>query len=143
MAYCTTDHVQEEFKDQTFTTSTKVTLADVTRFILESDALINSKLGLKYQTPITGTNALILMRMISVWLTKSRILDIFAVKTGRTETDQDGGTETAAKANKLLQDIVDGAVALSDATLLSSDYRISSYSLEHDLENVFEKGVDQ
>ena len=54
MTYATVDEIKEEFKNINFTTGV-LTLSQIERFLQETDALINSFVGSRYQTPITGT----------------------------------------------------------------------------------------
>jgi phage gp36-like protein len=142
MSYATQSHIEAEFKDVTFSTTTAVTPTDITRFLEEADAEIDSKLSLKYATPITGTNALIIVRLIEIWLVKSRVSEILRVKTGRPESDQEGG-DPGERARQWLTDLVSEKMRLTDGTRASSYDGVRSYALENSLEHVFDKDIDQ
>jgi hypothetical protein len=143
MAYCTQAHVEGEFKDNTFTVSTSVTIADVARFIEETDAEIDSKIGRKYVVPVTGATSILLLRMISVTLVSERIKKIIAIKAGDSKVDQDAETTKEKTVRKMLESIVKGEMILSDATLVSSGGGVRSYTYENDIESVFDVTQDQ
>lgn len=143
MAYSTTAQVVAEFKTLNVGASSPVSTTDVERFIQEADALIDSYLSKRYATPITGTNALIMVRNISIMLVAQRIKDILRVKTGREESSQDGRGNLRDYAMKLLNDIVDRRVDLSDATVASTGQGVASYVSSNDVPFIFERGTEQ
>ena len=121
MAYCEVTDVQSEFKDITFGTSTKVTSTEVTAWIAQADAKINSYLGAKYEVPITGTEALLVVKNICVELVANRARRVLQVKTGQAETEQDTrGIRTDTQIINELKEIAKGNIPLSDATLNAS-----------------------
>ena len=56
--YCTTADVQDFFKDVTFTANTKTTLTEVSDVINEKSDYFDGRMNSIYQTPITGTQSL-------------------------------------------------------------------------------------
>ncbi len=143
MAYCTEAEVASEFKDVTFSTTTAVTTADVTRFIEEADAEINGRVGLIYQTPIVSTEGVKVTRLISIGIVSRRIKTILAVKTGSEKADQ-GSAENADTFRRMLTMIVKGEMILAGAVKLSTGDGVQSYnSSSAGIENTFKKGEDQ
>ena len=60
MAYCTKDQVADEFNGSvSFGVTTSPTATTVDRWIAEADVLIDAKVGLRYDTPITDPTDLI------------------------------------------------------------------------------------
>lgn len=144
MSYCITSDIQSEFRKITFSTGTDVTTAEVTEFITQADAKINAYLSVKYQVPITGTNALIVIKQFSIELVANRIKRILQMKTGKTETEQEaGGMRTDTQIYTELKDIAAGKIKLTDATLASSYDGIKSYTSSNTVEKTFDQGIEQ
>jgi phage gp36-like protein len=146
MSYAASADVVGEFKDLTVASSgTAISTDDMTRFLAEADAEINSRLSVKYTTPITGTESLLLMRQIAVWLVKDRIERITEVKTGRPVDAQKGQTPTSlrSQALELLKSICEGKIKLTDATLASTGDGVGSYSSENGTEHIFDRDTQQ
>lgn len=143
MAYCTEANVQAEFKAISFGASTAVTSSQVAEFIAEVDAYIDGRIGLIYETPITGTASLLIMRMISRRLVANRIKGILAVKTGNSSTDQDAKQDTSEEVSELLEMIVNGEYRLSDATLRDSSNGVKSPNVSLVSAHTFQAGVKQ
>jgi len=147
MAYATSAHISSEFKDITFSASTKVTDTEVDRFIEEADAEIDSVLSKRYVTPITGSVSLILIRQISIWLVAQRVKDILVVKTGVKGSDQgnlrNDDIRLDRKAKNMLQDIVNEKLDLVDATFLDSSGGVSSYNVDNNIGHVFDRESNQ
>lgn len=145
MAYCVIDDVKAEFKSITFTGSdAAVTEADVTEFIVQADAEINSRIGLRYQVPVTAeATALSLLKMISIWLVSARIKEITEVKDVREEVNQDVKADSASRARKMLDQIAKGEINLIGATLASTADGVNSYVSANNVERVFKKDTDQ
>lgn len=128
MAYCTQAQIESEFKSMTFSATTPVTDTDITRFIVEADAKIDSKLAVKYTTPITGANSLIVVRTIAIKLIKHRIERIINVKTPSAAGNQGEETSLLDEAEKELDDLAKGMAVLTDATLATSADGVKSYT---------------
>ena len=146
MAYCTSLNVQADFKNMTFTASTLVTSDDVTQFIVEADALINSFIGMKYETPVTaGTSALELLKLFSRTIVADRIKKIIEVKQSTSSSaNQDvRGAYSTRDVMKMLMQIKDGDLKLSGATPLVSNGGFYSKNYLEDILPVFEKDEKQ
>lgn len=145
MAYSDIDSVKAEFKSITFTGSdAAVTEDDVTEFITQADAEIDSRISTRYQVPVTaGASALSLLKQLSIWLVAARIKEITEVKDVREEVNQDVKSDTSARARKMLEQIAKGEINLIGATLASSDDGVKSYVSANNIERVFKKDSDQ
>lgn len=129
MAYCSNGDVSSEFKAIVFSSTTAVTDTEVTTFIVSADALIDSYLASRYETPITGDAALAIVKMISVWLVKSRILPILAVKAPEEKTKQDpDGPGYFDRAIKMLEKLKNGTLTLEDAVPLANSGGMASFN---------------
>lgn len=143
MAYCTNAQVALEFKGMTFSASTAVLDTTVDAFIAEADAEINSILSQKYVTPITGAEALLVCRSISIGIVAARIKEILAVKSGKTDVDTETRAgDSATRARALLSKIMKGDMNLTDATLIAGS-TVSSYNYSNEEEHTFRKGENQ
>ena len=144
MGYATSAQCTGEFKDLTVGASTAISSTDVTGFIADADAEINTILSVKYQTPITGTEALIVMKMVEVWLVKQRIQDILSVKSGVPAAEQGAdGKGYRQMALELLKKLTNGTAKLTDATLATSADGVKSYTSQEDTANVFDVSINQ
>jgi len=140
MAYCTSSDVQAEFKALEWN-STAITSAKVTEFIVQADAFINAKLGKRYVTPITGTESLSIVKMISIYLVADRVKKILYTLTGNQTTDQisERRKSMTEMALAMIDDILAGDMDLPDATLRDSSGGVSSYTYENDFEHTLSR----
>ena len=147
MGYCAVSDIQADFKALVFTTTSIVTSTAVTGFINEASALIDSFVGGRYQTPITGTSALLLMSLYCRTLVADRIRSIIEVKQ-QTNTDanqntrQAGGLSTS-QVLKALQDIRDNNTILNDAPLKLAGAGFYSNNYNNGVNPVFRKNRKQ
>lgn len=143
MAYSTNSDVRLEFKAMTLNSSTSSILdTTVDGFIAQADALINSKIGLKYVVPVTGAESLKILKTISIYLVADRMAKILQVKT-ITEENQTAEKSLRDIAMEMIKDIIDGILLLSDATLKSSGHGFNSFAVDNDLDYTFKKATDQ
>lgn len=134
MAYSIAADVESEFKNIEFSTDTFITLSDIDSFIMQADALINANVGMRYQIPVSAdSDALALLKLYSITLVADRIKKILGVKqVTNTDANQDvRGVFTSKDVIKALQDLKNGNMLLSGATLLQSPGGFSSYTEEH------------
>lgn len=126
MAYCSYGDVQADFKyiifDPSAGATTLITQEQVTKFIAEADAYINSQVGTRFVTPITGdTDSLALMSLFSRTLVSNRIRGILSVKqTTNADANQNVKSEGMSTKDVIsaLADIKAGNTQLTGATLL-------------------------
>lgn len=143
MSYAALSDVQAEFPHITFNSTTKVKDVDVTRFCDEADAEIDSKLYARYQTPITGTQSIVLMRMLEIWIVKDRIQALLQVKSPDPKTDQGGQMGLRDRAMKKLDALASGAESLTDAPVRNPSNGVKSYTNDNEIDHVFQQGVTQ
>lgn len=145
MAYCTEAEVTTEFKDIDFTlTGAAVVTADVTSFIAQAGAEMDSILSARYSVPVTqGASAMLLLKQICIWLVSQRIKDIVEVKNVRDESDQDVKTNVGSTARKMLAKIVSGEMKLIGADLASSAQGVKSYVSANNVDRQFKKDEEQ
>lgn len=143
MAYAVADDIQSEFKDIVFSSSTKVTTAEVTEFIAQTDAIIDGKVGLRYVTPVVGASSLLILKYICIQIVVDRIKTMMEVKSASEELNQKPAPSPTRMAYKMLEDIANLKILLSDATALSSSSGVSSYDADNCIEPTFRTGEDQ
>ena len=152
MAYCTKEQVADEFTGVTFGASTIPNATTVDRWIEEADVLINAKVGLRYATPITNANDLILVRQIAVLLVAARVRR----RLNRTGPDGESAkvkvSDSHDQAMKMLESISKGMTLLPGSTLANEKVGVSSFMAANaDVDtaaddvtaHTFKKNVDQ
>lgn len=144
MAYSTNSQVAGEFKNISFSASTPVTDTEVDRFIEEIDQYIDSRIGKKYEVPVTGSASIIILRQISIWLVADRVKKILEIKNVNSKAVAQGVRPGLyEEAMEMLDDIVDGDLLLPDATLLSSGDGFDSYTYANSIDPTFKRNTDQ
>lgn len=143
MAYSTVAQIESEFKNVDFNANSAVTDTEVGDIISQTDAEIDARLGVKYIVPITGAVSLLILRTISTYITCARVSKIIEVKTGESDKDQPRRIEERATAIKMLNEIVEGKMLLSDATEISTRGGVRSYTYENNIESTFDVTKDQ
>lgn len=148
MPYSSVAQIQGEFRSLSIGSSTAITTAETEEFIAEADALIDSKVGLRYLVPISSVNSpksFLIMRMISRKLVSYRIKDILEVKgSAEPQTNQVVRGDLSRKdLLQMLEDIAKGKMILEDATVASTSQGLSSFAVENCEEQFFKKNTDQ
>lgn len=141
MAYCTYTDVQSEFKNLVLGSTHALTSTEVTEFIEQASNYIDARIGLKYETPVTATAAISVLKMIAIWMVKKRILRILAVKGATKPEEQEGSTDL--NPEQMLSDILSDKLLLVGADLATTGSGVRSYTYDNDIDPVFEKGTDQ
>jgi len=112
--YCTLADVQPLITGFTITATSTVTDATVTGEIIpEMDRYIEERLGRYYQTPITGTNALLTVKRIEKYLVAAEIVE--RVYMGQAPSDSPQSTTWRQLAEADLKRLVNGDIILTDA----------------------------
>lgn len=146
MSYCSSAEIEADFKDITFTTTTLVKAADVTQFIVEADALINSYIGMKYVVPVSGgMEALALLKLYSRTIVSERIKGLMEVKQAKN-TDGNQNVRTGLSVRdvlKLLADIRDSKTELIDAVKLTPSGLFYSNNYANSEEPIMLKNTKQ
>lgn len=147
MAYAVVADVASEFKDIEFASGTTVTDTEVTEFITQAEALINSFVAKRYQLPITlvdNPDSFSILKWCSVTLVAERVRAIMEVKETAEEVTQGGRRKTPAdKVKDKLKAISVGDIELHDADKISSGSGVGSFSAACDDPFTFERGKDQ
>ncbi len=139
MAYCTNTDLALEYKAIVFSGSSSISSTQVDEFGVQASALIDSYIGTKYDLPIVDTSALSLLKMIAIWLVKSRINSILSVKTPQDKTKQDpDGPALYEQAIKMLEALRSGKLTLVGADSASSDQGLTSYLKDLDVDYQFQ-----
>lgn len=144
-AYASVSDVAQEFKNVTFDSTSVITDTRVTKFITETEAIINAKVGKIYQMPLDQTaspQSTIILRRISIGMVSNRIKEILDVKTGEEDTKQAGKQTDYKSPEMLLQEIVDRKTPLPDASLLSPTNGATNYDVgDATVQHVFKVGT--
>ena len=120
MAYSTVDDIRSDFKDIVFNANSSVTEAEVSKFIDEETAFINSMICSRYQTPVVENDsptAFLVLKRICIFLVSDRVRHVLYTKTGRDASDQDtkGLRSLSRQPRRDLEAIRDGKSKLADA----------------------------
>jgi hypothetical protein len=143
MAYCTYTDIQSDFKSLTFASgSGNVTQEDVTQFIVEADALINSYVSGKYETPVAAGDGLNLLKMISRNIVTLRVKSILEVKQSTNVAANQNPVSTSLSMKQcldMLGEIKAGKLKLDGATALVSGGGFYSSNYANDITPVIKK----
>lgn len=144
-AYASVNDVKSEFKNLTISTDTPITTSEVNSFIDQEEAYVNSRLSGLYEIPITGTESLKIMKMITVWCVADRIREIMQVKNISEPKVQQGTRAggSCKRAREILKELRSRDTVLEDAVFKSTDGGFDSFTVQQGLENKFKKNVDQ
>lgn len=147
MAYTTYSEIEADFKNLTFdAVNGNVLQAEVTQFIVEADALIDSFIGKRYTIPVASGDGLNLLKLLSRSLVTARIKKILEVKQETNkETNQNvvGVLLSPTQVMKILVDLRDGELTLSGASALASSSGFYSNNYANDVAPVIAKDDKQ
>jgi phage gp36-like protein len=146
-AYCTTSDIEAEIKALDLSASNAIpTTAQVTAFIDQESARIDSYLTTRYDTPITGTESLLFLKVICISLVAWRVSEI--ISTRKTQQlpngmiSQDVSLATAYKrAIKDLEALRKGDMSLPDEDAKNSAAGKSLFASDN-LDNSYEANFD-
>lgn len=141
MAYSTNSDVVDEFKS--LDTSGKITTAKIDEWISQADEYIDGRIGLIYETPVTGAKSLKILKEISIGFVAQRIAYVLETKTITPKGDQVIPKNLIEQAEKRLQMIVDRELLLSDATDKTVHHGVKSYSNDNTVSRNFDQSKDQ
>lgn len=148
MAYATAANIASEFKGITFGSTTTVTETEVNSFIEQEEAFINAAIENRYEVPITGTEAVKILRGISIAFVAYRVAKILNLKKDVPIPEKfvpqmlnEGAKYKEAKQQ--LEFIQKGKVILSDATARSLGQGINSYNSENAICQKWERDTKQ
>ena len=112
------------------------------------EAEIDAKLSVRYTTPITGTEAVKLVKKISIDFVAYRVAKILNLKRDIPVPDsrvvQELNYSGAYKKSLILLDkLASGKIPLPDATLNSPGPVVASYNADNDITPIFERDTKQ
>lgn len=142
MAYSLNADVIDEFKSID-TTNGKITTAKIDEWISQADAYIDGRVGLIYDTPVTGANSLSILKWISIGLTAQRIAQVLATKSITPKGEQCIPKDLIKEAEFKLGLIANRKLILDDATEKSSTSGVSSYTGENTVNRAFDQSKQQ
>lgn len=146
MAYTTYQEIEADFKDTTFSSTSNVKQADVTQFIVEADALINSYVGQRYVVPVVSGDGLNLLKFLARSIVTGRIKKILEVKQEKsTDANQNVVSVYLSQSQvvKMLEQIRDDNIKLDGATALETSGGFFSKNYSEDVAPVIEKDTKQ
>jgi len=148
MAYATTANIASEFKNITFDATSAVTDTEVSSFIEQEEAVIDATISNRYEVPVTGTEALKIMKSISIAFVAYRVAKILNLKKDVPIPEKFNPqvlNEGSAfmKAKKTLSKIQSGGIVLNDAVARSLGQGIKSYNSENDILPLWERDTKQ
>lgn len=142
MAYCAVADIQKYYRKIVFSGTSDITNTDVDAFITNADAEIDATLQKFYVTPITGTESLKLMKLISEKLVVGEVDRV--LREGKAKIDEkENYVDFKKEGHDLLKDILKGNIKLIDAKYIGSgvsDY-FSSSGVTNEVQ--FEKDTEQ
>lgn len=151
MSYATEADIESEFKSITFSSTTSVTLAEITGFLSQADQEIDATIATKYLLPIDGANtkALELLKSIEISIVSDRVASIIKVKSSSQKVNQDPKSGRFSNWGRdMLKKISKGTVLLLNPTgteidLVTTHDGIESFNVDNNIPHEFDKGVDQ
>jgi hypothetical protein len=144
MAYASVADIQSEFKSITFGSSNAIGSATVLSWIAQEEAVLNAQIGTIYSTPVTATQAVLVMQSMSILVVKARIMDTTMVKTGDKKAEQGNpGDSLRKKVQDMITSILNKTLLLSDATLRDASVGVKSYNNDNNIEQIFKKDSRQ
>jgi hypothetical protein len=148
VAYATYTDIASEFKNITFGADYALTEAEVAEFIDQEEAVINATISNRYEIPVTGSEAIKVMKSISVAYVAYRVAKILNLKKDvpipeKFASQQLNEGAALMKAKKQLYEIRDGKMILRDAVALSSEQGVKSYNASNSIYPLWERDTKQ
>ncbi len=113
--YCTVANLEKFLPDVTFDATSKIKETEVLEFISGHSATIDSRVNANYVTPITGTQALLVVKKICEYLSIADVGPIVIGGFGEA-TDEATPKDYAKEAMDMLDKIESGELDLVDAS---------------------------
>lgn len=148
MAYAVFGDIESEFKNLSLATGHALVAVEITEFISQEEAVINAMISNRYETPITGTQALKMMKSISIAYVAYRVAKILNLKKdvpipkGFVPQQLNEGS-AFVKARKQLEAIQSGKIVLNDAVARSAEQGVKSYNSENSISSIWKRDTRQ
>lgn len=151
MTYATQANITSELKGVIFSTTSQITSAAILEFLDQADAVIDMYVGKRYDTPVTGTKSLNLLKKIAIDIVVYRVTKILdlskSIPIPEAGVIQDITEGSAYRESmRMLKDIRDNVMSLPDATLINTTSGFGSFhteALNSDIVPVFDKELQQ
>jgi hypothetical protein len=134
--YCSISDVQSLIKWTTFTTTSKVNTNDVADFILEADALINGRIALIYNTPITNVDDVEILKFISTRLAAYEVAKVLVMQTAGKMPEIAYSWKNSA--DKRIMQIISRDLILPNSTEKDSTNGLYSFTSHGNSDNDYE-----
>lgn len=148
MAYAVFGDIESEFKNISFAAGQALVESQVTEFISQEEAVINATISNRYETPITGTQALKVVKSITIAYVAYRVAKILNLKKDIPipkgfvpQTLNEGSA--FVKARKQLEAIQSGKIVLNDAVARSTEQGVKSYNSENSISSIWKRDTRQ
>lgn len=144
--YAAIADIQTEFKNMTFNSASPVTDTQVTAFIGQASAYIDSTVGMKYELPIVASAALSVLKNICVFIVVERLKPLLKIDTGGSKGNQAPQTSNLRTvADQMLKDIQSNKtdLAVLGAVLRSSGDGADSNNVRNSITPRFKSDEDQ
>jgi len=151
MSYTSQSAVISEIRGLEVDTDTVVTTSDISEWITQADAYINGRLSAYYETPITGSEALSIVKTIATYKVVHRVKNKLELTSENSDKKQDVQANLDRQAEKMLEQLLpkmeSGALRepilkLPGATVVSRSPETAAISSYQALTPTFEKGGD-
>ena len=150
MSYVDVAGITSEFKNIDFTATGAVLSTDeVTQFILETSAVIDSRLSSRYVTPITGTISLLIVRKICIDFVAFRVAKILNLKKSlplpeKLIVQELNEGSAYVESRNMLDSLQNGSVTLPDAVrVATTETGLSSYNTTNSITPTFKRSTYQ
>jgi hypothetical protein len=148
MAYATSSDIAAQFKNITFGAGKAITDTEVDSFIEQEEAVINATISNRYEVPTTGTEAVKILKNISVAYVAFRVATILNLKKDVPIPEKfapqilnEGAKYKEAKEQ--LKAIQSGKIILRDAVALTTEQGVKSYNAVNSISSLWERDTKQ
>lgn len=153
MAYATVSDIESEFKNLSVSLGEDaLSASEISEFIEQEEAVINATVSNRYEIPVTGTEALKIMKSISIAYVAYRVATILnlkkdvsvllSVKDKFIPQELNQGSKFKI-AKKQLEAIQSGRLILIDATARSLEQGVKSYNAINSITPLWERDTKQ
>lgn len=149
MAYVTAVEIQSEFKNLVFTDPNGALVTEeVEEFIDQEESVINATISNRYETPVTDTESVNVLKRITTAFVAYRVAKILNLKKDVPIPEKLVAQDLSEGASyfsnkKLLESIKDGKVVLRGATARSLEQGVKSYNATNDISPKWQRDIKQ
>lgn len=140
--YCSVNNLEKWLPGVDFSTDTKIKETEVLEFISGHSATIDSRVNALYNTPITGTSALLVVKKICEYMTIADVGPIVIAGFG-DRGENATPIDYAKKASDMLDKIESGELDLTDASKRAGANDFYNYNVENSITPKMKKETTQ